>query len=83
MDKVLMALAIGAIFWCIGDAIVRIIRASRTGGGKQTLKRIDELEADLAEVEQDLEDAMKRIEVLEQIVTDDKQDLKRQIDDLG
>lgn len=77
MDKVLLALGIGFVFWCIGDAIVRIIRAGKGGtGGTQLKDRIDDLEADL-------DDACKRIEVLEKIVTDGREDLRREIDGLG
>ena len=82
VDKVLIVLAAGAIFWAIGDAIVRIIRASKAPNRKVT-DRIEELEADMADLEQELEDARKRIEVLEKIVTDGRDDLRRQIDDLG
>jgi hypothetical protein len=86
MDKVLLALGIGFVFWCIGDAIVRIIRAGKGsgagGGGKGLTAKVKDLESDLAEVEQDLDDARARIEVLEKIVTDDRHDLRKQIDGL-
>ncbi len=82
VDKFFIALAIVVVMWVIGDSIVRIIRASKSPGGK-VKERIDELESDLADMEQDLMDARKRIEVLEKIVTDGREDLRRQIDDLG
>lgn len=83
MDKVLLALGIGFVFWCIGDAIVRIIRAGKgSGAGKGLTAKVTDLESDLAEVEQDLDDARARIEVLEKIVTDDRHDLRKQIDGL-
>ncbi|MCB1694093.1 MAG: hypothetical protein KDI19_15085 [Pseudomonadales bacterium] len=84
MDKVLVALGVGFVFWCIGDAIVRIIRTSKgSGGGKRLEQKVLDLESDLANVEQDLEDAKERIVVLEKIVTDERRDLRRQIDDLA
>lgn len=84
MDKILVALGIGFVFWCIGDAIVRIIRAGKgSTQSKQLETRIDDLETDLAAVEQDLEEARNRIVVLEKIVTDDRGNLRKKIDDLG
>jgi len=84
MDSVLLALAVGFLFWCIGQGIVGIIRASKGSDGNKVLqRRLETLEADLINVEQDLEDANKRIQVLERIVTDDRHDLRRQIDELG
>lgn len=82
MDKIMVALGIAIVFWCIGDAIVRIIKANKSGGGALE-QRVADLESDLAEAEQDLVDARKRIEVLETIVTDDRDDLRRKIDDLA
>lgn len=84
MDKVLLALGIGFVLWCIGDAIVRIIRTAKgPSAGKHLSGRIEELESDVADLEQDLEASQKRIEVLEKIVTDGREDLRRQIDDLA
>ncbi len=84
MDKVMLALGIGFVFWCIGDAVVRIIRTSKSpGGSRKLIARIETLENDLTGVEQELEDARQRIQVLERIVTDEREDLRRQIDDLG
>ena len=75
----------GSTFWAfiativivaiICDTIVKLAK----GGGKKTKV----LEADLAKVESDLEEAMERIEVLEKIVTDGKHSLRREIDDLA
>ncbi len=65
----------------IGDTIVKIIKASKSGSKHQG--RIDDLEEQLQDVEADLQDARSRIEVLEKIVTDEKYDLKREIDDLA
>ena len=84
MDKVLVALGIGFVFWCIGDAIVRIIRAGKgSNQSKQLETRIDDLETDLAAVEQDLEEARNRIIVLEKIITDDRGNHRKKSDDLG
>lgn len=83
-DKILILLGVGFILYCIGDAVVRIIRASKNPSSSKRLNdRIEELESDLADVEQDLEHARKRIEVLEAIVTDGREDLRRRIDDLA
>ena len=65
----------------IGDTIVKIIKASKSGSKHQG--RIDDLEEQLQDVEADLQDARARIEVLKKIVTDEKYDLKREIDDLA
>jgi 5-bromo-4-chloroindolyl phosphate hydrolysis protein len=76
---------IGIIAVCsiITNGVVRIIKASKSGGGKDATKKFGDLEADLAAFEQDLEDARQRIEVLEKIVTDEKYDLGKKIDDLA
>ena len=79
MDKLMIFLGVGIMLWCMAEGIVRIIKASKSGGGRKA----SELEADIAEIEEELEDARKRIEVLEAIVTDGRQDLKRQIDQLS
>jgi len=82
MDKIMVALGIALVFWCIGDAIVRIIKAASANKGGGTVgQRVADLETDLAELEQDLRDARQRIEVLETIVTDEREDLRRKIDD--
>ncbi len=68
----------------VANAVVRIVKASKSGGGSNALaQRIDDLEADVADLEHDLEEALERIVVLEKIVTDSKFDLGRQIDDLA
>ena len=68
----------------IADSVVKIIRASKSSGGpKDVRSKLEALEQDVATVEQDLEDAQERIVVLEKIVTDDKNNLRREIDDLA
>ena len=68
----------------VADAVVKIIKASKgSTGTKQTKSRFEDMEADIAALEQDLEDARERIIVLEKIVTDDKYNLGKQIDDLA
>ena len=76
---------IGIIVVCalITDGVVKIIKASKSSGGKDANKKFGNLEADLATFEQDLDDARQRIEVLEKIVTDEKYDLGKKIDDLA
>lgn len=78
-------IVIGLIVVCavLIDGVVRIIKVSKSGGGKDVNKKFTDLEADLSVVEQDLEDARQRIEVLEKIVTDEKYDLGKKIDDLA
>ncbi len=78
-------IVIGLIVVCavLIDGVVRIIKVSKSGGGKDVNKKFADLEADLSVVEQDLEDARQRIEVLEKIVTDEKYDLGKKIDDLA
>ena len=81
-------MGIGSVFWLsitiivvvsvVSTALVKIIR-----GHPGSSKRFDELETDLAALEQDLVDARERIVVLEKIVTDQKYDLGKQIDDLA
>ena len=84
----------GSLFWAglflfltivvISDGVVKIVKASKgSHGSKEVQASVDGLEEDLAKVEQDLEDARQRIEVLEKIVTDDKRNLGKQIDDLA
>jgi len=65
----------------ISDTIVKIVKASKSGSRYQS--RIDDLEEHVQDVEADLQDARARIEVLEKIVTDEKYDLKREINDLA
>ncbi len=67
----------------IGDSIVKIIKASKSGASKQSSGRMDDLESDMGELEKDLEDARERIVVLEKIVTDDKYQLNKDINDLA
>jgi 5-bromo-4-chloroindolyl phosphate hydrolysis protein len=76
---------VGIIVVCaiIIDGVVKIIKAAKSGGGKDVNKKFGDLEADLATFEQDLDDARQRIEVLEKIVTDEKYDLGKKIDDLA
>ncbi len=83
MDKVLIGLAVAVVLWCIGDAIVRIIKASKSNAGGPLSQKVTDLEADLAAVEQDLDDARERIVVLEKIVNEGNHELRRKIDGLG
>ena len=59
----------------ICDTIVKLAK----GGGKKNKA----LEADLAKLESDLDEALERIQVLEKIVTDGKHTLRLEIDDLA
>jgi len=78
-----MWIAIGAIAVCaiIGDTIVKILKQSR--GNHRLDTRLAELELVVEHLDADLNGARKRIEVLEKIVTDQKYDLSRRIEDLA
>jgi 5-bromo-4-chloroindolyl phosphate hydrolysis protein len=68
----------------IGDFVVKIVKASNSKqGSKVAVETMKDLEAELAVMEQDLEDARARIEVLEKIVTDDRYQLNKDINDLA
>jgi len=66
----------------ISDTIVRIVKAAKTGGGKYA-DRVQDLEAEVVDLRADVDEYRQRIEVLEKIVTDQKYDLGRKIDDLA
>lgn len=72
-----------AIISIISNMVVQIVKMNKVGGSKGANERMDGLEEDIAQLEADLQDARERIVVLEKIVTDDKQNLSRQIDDLA
>ena len=76
-----MWIAIAAIAICgiIGGVISDIVKSGRSKVGTA----VQDLEDQVQDLEADLVDARKRIEVLEKIVTDGKYDLGRQIDDLA
>ena len=67
----------------LANSVVKIVKASTSGGSKDLKQRVHHLEEDLALVEQELEDSKGRIEVLEKIVTDDKRNLSQEIDSLA
>lgn len=68
----------------IGDFVVKIVKASKAKrGSKETAETIKDLESVIAGIEADLEDARARIEVLETIVTDDRYQLNKDINDLA
>ena len=75
--------AIGVICVCaiIGNTIVKLVQTSRSGSRFDT--RVADLEQQVDDLAGDLKDARQRIEVLEKIVTDQRYDLGRQIDDLA
>ena len=66
----------------LANMVIRVITVAK-GGGAKSGQRVSELEGDVARLEQDLDDAISRIVVLEKIVTDDKYNLSKQIDDLA
>ena len=77
------ALMIVSIVGIIAGSIVTIVQLGSSSGGKGMRQKIGALEQHLNELEAELEDARNRVVVLERIVTDDKSDLSRQIDDLA
>ena len=76
-----IAIGVIAVVAITGRTIVAIIKASGAGGKFKT--RLQDLEEQVQDLENDLLDARYRIEVLEKIVTDGKYDLGRQIDNLA
>jgi|AntAceMinimDraft_12_1070368.scaffolds.fasta_scaffold68008_2 predicted nucleic acid-binding Zn-ribbon protein len=84
MNNAWIMVFVAGIIWALADGIVKIIRASKqSGGGKRMTARFDDLESDMASLEQELRDARQRIEVLEKIVTDGKYQLHQDIDNLS
>ncbi len=77
-----VAIAVIATCFIVTNGVVKIIKAAKSGGNAGNQKLVD-LEADLESVEADLDDARQRIVVLEKIVTDEKYDLGKKIDDLA
>ena len=77
-----IALMVIVVTALICDSVVKIIRAAKSPGGK-TRERLEDLEEEVHDLRAELDDARGRIEVLEKIVTDQKFDLGRQIDDLA
>lgn len=75
----IMVIVVTAI---VCDSVVKIVRTAKSGGGKAN-ERIEDLEEEVHFLKGELDDARGRIEVLEKIVTDQKFDLGRQIDDLA
>ena len=76
-------LAIIIVVAIVCNAVVKIIKSSRTGDTRESRQRVKNLEIDVSALEEDLEDARHRIAVLEKIVTDNQFDLGKQIDDLA
>jgi len=84
MNGFWLFLTIIVVLSIIGDFVVKIVKASRSKhGSKEAAGTLKGLESDIADIEQDLEDARARIEVLEKIVTDDKYQLNKDINDLA
>jgi hypothetical protein len=75
------AIGVIAVVAITGRTIVAIIKASNSGGKFRPM--LEDIEEQVHDLESDLQDARQRIEVLEKIVTDQKYDLGREIDDLA
>jgi|TARA_Y100000310_G_C20688037_1_gene820354 uncharacterized protein YlxW (UPF0749 family) len=68
----------------VSSGVVNIIKASKAPGGtKGDRSRIEDLEADVVNLETETEDLRSRVEVLEKIVTDDKYQLNKEFKDLA
>jgi|TARA_B100001964_G_C14233976_1_gene601490 uncharacterized protein YoxC len=68
----------------IGAGVVNIIKASKMPGGSKIVRsRIEDLEADVVNLETETEELRSRVEVLEKIVTDDKYQLDKDLKDLA
>lgn len=76
------SIAIIAVTAILVRGVVSIIAVYKSSGDKNT-EQVDDLESLVDKLEQDLQDARSRIEVLEKIVTDKRFDLRQQIDDLA
>ena len=75
-----VAIAVIAVVAIVGNTVLEIIKAS--GSGSKFKPRIEGLEEQVHDLESDLLDAQHRVEVLEKIVTSQKYDLGREIDEL-
>ena len=75
-----VAIAVIAVASILGKTVVDIFKASNSGGKFKL--RIEGLEEQVHDLESDLLDARHRVEVLEKIVTSQKYDLGREIDEL-
>jgi hypothetical protein len=75
-----VAIAVIAVAAILGNTVLEIIKASGAGG--KFKPRIEGLEEQVHDLESDLLDARHRVEVLEKIVTSQKYDLGREIDEL-
>ena len=75
-----VAIAVIAVAAILGNTVLEIIKAS--GSGSKFKPRIEGLEEQVHDLESDLLDARHRVEVLEKIVTSQKYDLGREIDEL-
>lgn len=79
MDKLYILLGVAFLLWAIFNGVTRIIRAAR---GNRANPEIPAMRDQLDDLEDDLAEARKRIEVLESIVTDDGHQLRKKIDEL-
>ena len=80
MDKLFILLGVGFILWCIFNGVTLIIRAAK---GSRANPVVKEMREQLDDLEEDLIEARKRIAVLESIVTDERHELRKKIDELG
>ncbi|MDG1206178.1 MAG: hypothetical protein P8N51_12490, partial [Pseudomonadales bacterium] len=56
-----IAICIIVVVSVIADSIVKIVKASTSGGGKGMKERLANIEEDIAITEQELDDARRRI----------------------
>lgn len=84
MDKFWIMVMVIAVVAIVMEGVVKLVRA-RSSRQNENLdsREMGDLEEELARTREDLDDARERITVLEKIVTDDKYDLRRQLDDLA
>jgi peptidoglycan hydrolase CwlO-like protein len=84
MNSFWVFLTIVVVLSIVGDFVVKIVKASKSKHtSKESAEALKDLESEVAAMEQDLEDARARIEVLEKIVTDDRYQLNKDINDLA
>ena len=77
MDDFVLLLGVAILVYASGQAIVSIIRAAKTPA-----KKARELTSQLETLEVELADARERIEVLERLATDGREQLNRKIEAL-
>ncbi|MEO1081037.1 MAG: hypothetical protein AAFY29_15875 [Pseudomonadota bacterium] len=80
-DVFAVLLGVAILVWAAADGTVRIIRTSKSAS-KSLTRRLEALEAANQRLEEQLTEAQERIETLERLATDGREQLRRDIDAL-